>query len=472
MAYLPFDIPDVKRQLYLLIFNLNDSMNKSITVFLLLMATLFSCTDPTKLGADLLEEDQISTGFTDTLSLVTYTVEGDSVRTYNQIFSAQLNSYLFGDFTSPVFGRSVSTLFVQARMQRGASGFVLEPEFKDTDLLDSVVLVLPYDTAGYYGITNEVFGIDVLELSESMVDTKDYYSNQTFQTYPVPIGNKFFIPKKDSIEIITYTGTNPDTVKVPMQLRIPLNQMLGSAFIFRDTSSYKSDSLFLDFFKGIQLKPSSQNGGLISFNLKSNAAGIYVYYTRDGKGREYQFPFNALAARVANYVNDHSGTPVATFINNRQLGDSLLFVQGMKGLNTIVEIPNAASLKGLIVNKAELEVFVDGLGNNLDYPSLQYLSLLYPRSGDSLQVVSDIAYAGNRRFNIFGGVFEKGTMGRPGVYRMNISAHFQDIIDGVVSNKLYITAFPKPEDAAFVTLLGAKHPLYPIRLKVAFTNVQ
>jgi len=469
---LPFDVSDVKRQTYLLTFNLNDNMNKSITVFLLLMATLFSCTDPTKLGADLLEEDQISAGFTDTLSLITYTVEGDSVRTYTGTFASQLNTYLFGNFTSPVFGRSVSTLYVQARMPRGATGFVIEPQFKDTDLLDSIVLVLPYDTAGYYGLTNEVFSMEVLELSESMVDTADYYSDQTFQTLPVSIGSKFFIPKKDSVEIITYTGTNPDTVKVPMQLRIPLNQMWGSAFLFRDTATYKSDTAFLNFFKGIQLRPGSQNGGLISFNLKSSAGGIYIYYTRDGKGREYQLPFNALAARVANYVNDHSGTPVANFINNRQLGDSLVFVQGMRGLNTVIEIPNAESLKGLIVNKAELEVFVDGLGNNVNYPSLQYLSLLYPKSGNTFQVVSDITLASNRRFNVFGGVFEKGTLGRPDVYRMNISAHFQDVIDGLVSNKLYITAFPKPEDAAFVTLLGAKHPLYPIRLKVAFTNVQ
>lgn len=447
-------------------------MNKLITVFLLLMATLFSCTDPTKLGADLLEEDQISAGFTDTLSLVAYTVEGDSVRTYTELFSAQLNSYLFGDFTSPVFGRSASTLYVQARMPRSSSLSVIEPDFKDSDLLDSIVLVLPYDTAGYYGSTNEVFGMDVYELTESMVDTADYYSNQTFQTHPVSIGSKFFIPKKDSVEIVTYTGTTPDTVKVPMQLRIPLNQMWGSAFIFRDTATYKSDSAFLDFFKGIQLKPSSQNGGLISFNLKSASAGIYIYYTRDGKGKEYQLPFNALAARVANYVNDHSGTPVASFINSRPLGDSLVFVQGMKGLNTVIEIPNVEALKGLIVNKAELEVFVNGLGNNVTYPSLQYLSLLYPRSGDTLQVVSDIALVGTQRFNVFGGVFEKGTLGRPNVYRMNISAHFQDMIEGLVSNKLYITAFPKPEDAAFVTLYGPKHSLYPIRLKVAFTSVQ
>lgn len=446
-------------------------MNKSITV-LLLLATLFSCTDPTKLGSDLLEEDQISAGFTDTLSLISYTVEGDSVRTYTELFSAQLNTYLFGDFTSPVFGRSMSSLYVQARMPRSSSLSVIEPDFKDTDLLDSVVLVLPYDTAGYYGSTNEMFGIDVFELSESIKDTADYYSNQTFQSYAVPIGSKFFIPRKDSVEIIRYTGTNPDTLKVPMQLRIPLNQMWGSAFIFRDTATYKSDSAFLDFFKGLYLKPTTPNGGLISFNLKDAAAGVYIYYSRAGKAYEYQLPFNALAARIANYVNDHSGTPVANFISNRQLGDSLVFVQGMEGLNTVLEIPNVEALKGLIVNKAELEIFVDGLGNNVIYPSLKYLSLLYPTTGDALQVVSDISLASTRRFDIFGGVFEKGTVGRPNVYKMNISAHFQDMIDGIVSNKLYITAFPKPEDAAFVTLLGAKHPLYPIRLKVAFTNVQ
>ncbi len=448
-------------------------MNKLITGYLLLLAAvLFSCTDPTNLGADLLEEDQISAGFTDTLSLVSYTVEGDSVRTYTELFSGQLNTYLFGDFTSPVFGRSYSTLYVQARLPRASSLAVIPPLFKDSDLLDSIVLVLPYDTAGYYGKSNEVYGIDVLELTESMNDTADYYSNQTFQTSPVSIGSKFFIPSTDSIEIVKFTGTSPDTVKVPMQLRIPLNQMWGSAFLFRDTNTYKSDSAFLDFFKGINLKPSTQNGGLLSFDLKSSVGGIYIYYNRDGKEYEYQMPFNALAARVAHYENDHSGYPVASFINNRPLGDSLVFVQGMKGLNGVIEIPNIDALKGLIVNKAELEIYVDGLGNNTDYPSLEFLSLLYPRSGDTLQVVSDIALAGNRRFNVFGGVFEKGTVGRPGVYKMNISAHFQDMIDGLVSNKLIITAFPKPEEAAFVTLLGPKHPLYPMRLKVAFTNVQ
>jgi hypothetical protein len=186
-------------------------MNKSITVFLLLMATLFSCTDPTKLGADLLEEDQISAGFTDTLNLISYTVEGDSVRTYTELFSGQLNSYLFGDFTSPVFGRSVSTLYVQARLPRDASLGVIEPEFKDSDLLDSIVLVLPYDTIAYYGLTNEVFGIEVLELAESMVDTIDYYSNQTFQTLPVSIGSNFLFLKR------TAWKSSP----IPVRTRIP-----------------------------------------------------------------------------------------------------------------------------------------------------------------------------------------------------------------------------------------------------------
>lgn len=448
-------------------------MKKLIGGFLLLMlVTLFSCTDPTALGADLLEEDQIGTGFTDTLSLNSYTLEGDSVRTYTSAFSSQLNSYLFGEFTSPVFGRAKSSIYVQARMPRSGSLGVVEPGFAAGDVLDSIILVLPYDTSGFYGLTNELFGIDVFELSESIVDTSDYYSNKTFQTNAVPLGSKMFIPSRDSVEIVTFTSTTPDTVKVPMQLRIPLNQMLGNAFLLADASVYKSDSSFLQFFKGIHLKPSTQNSGLISFSMKSSRAGIYVYYTRAGKPQEYQLPFNELAARISSYENDYSGTVVQSFINDPQRGDSLLFVQGMSGANAVLEIPNVEALKGLIVNKAELEIFVDGLGNNLTYPSLQYLSLLYPTSSGALQVVKDITLAGTRRLSVFGGEFKKAEFGKPAYYKLNISAHFQDMIDGTVSNKLIITAFPKAEEAAFVTLMGARHPLYPIRLKVAYTNIQ
>ncbi len=446
-------------------------MRKTITGLLLLATVLFSCTDPTTLGADLLEEDQISTGFTDTLSLTSYTVKGDSVRTYHKDFDLQLNSYLFGDFNNTVFGRSTSSLYVQARMPRSSSLIVIEPGFQNTDLLDSVVLVLPYDTAAYYGSTNEVFGMEVFELTEPMRDTASYYSNKTFEVHPMSIGSAFFIPKKDSVEIINYNGSTADTVKVPMQLRVPLNQMWGSTFLFQDTATFKTDSAFLSVFKGIHLKPTTQNGGMISFNLKSSTAGIYVYYTRAGKHYQYQFPFNALAARMANYVNDHSGAVVQPYINEPLKGDTLVFVQGMEGLNTVIEIPHIDKLRGLIVNKAELEVFVDGQGNSTTYPPLQYLSLLYNKNG-ALQVVRDIEEAAARRFTVFDGVFRKGTGGRPDSYRMNISVHLQDMIDGVVPNKLYITAFPKPEEAAFVSLLGAKHQHYPIRLKVAFTNVQ
>ena len=67
--------------------------------------------------------------------------------------------------------------------------------------------------------------------------------------------------------------------------------------------------------------------------------------------------------RAANYSHDLTGTLIEPFIDNPDLGDSLLFLQGMEGLIAKLEIPHVEELSGVIVNKADVTISLANLDN-------------------------------------------------------------------------------------------------------------
>ena len=111
--------------------------------FLVGALLIHSCTDPTLIGSELLDEDRVNIDFTDTLSIKAKTVLADSVRTYSAITSDQLSVYLYGNMKDPVMGTARSDIYLQLR-----------PEFSKPDFttatIDSIILILPYDTSNVY----------------------------------------------------------------------------------------------------------------------------------------------------------------------------------------------------------------------------------------------------------------------------------------------------------------------------------
>ena len=167
---------------------MNPLNNRIAILFLVvLFIGIQSCNDPTSIGAELLEEDQANIGFTDTITLSATTIPSDTIRTYSP--SAQIRSYLFGNMTDPVFGTSKSELYLEARLS------FLQPDFFSIEV-DSIVLVLPYDTASFYGTWQEEFGLDVFELAEKMDRTADYNSDVSFifLNFSILLSNLFHVP--------------------------------------------------------------------------------------------------------------------------------------------------------------------------------------------------------------------------------------------------------------------------------------
>lgn len=444
----------------------------SLVFILAVIISIFSCSDPTLVGAGLLEDDRADVGFSDTLSITASSTANDSIRTYTQFTNRQSPDYLFGNLNDPAFGRSSANIYAQVYPENS------NPRFTDSTVVDSILLVLPYSIENFYAKTaGEEFGIEVLQLAELLDENEEYYSNREVAVEPVPIGSAQVTVSIDSLEFTDYEGTDTVTAKFP-HCRVPLDGSVASFLIGLDSTVYRTDSLFLDAFKGIQLRPTTENEGMLSFNFLSENAGIYLYYrdSLSGKPKRFLFDFDfEPTVRFVNFKHDYDGAPVAPFLEEPKLGDSLIFVQGMSGLEARLEIPSVAGLQGLVVNKAELEVYVAGVpGDDPAFEPVEQLILSAPNSDGELLVVEDIAIirAQNRNLaDLFGGTPEPGAGGGPTVYRMNITAHFQGIIDGNRENVLYISPLEKARTASRTVLYGPGHPQYGIKLKLAFTKL-
>lgn len=442
---------------------------KGLCGVVLLAVLLSACTDPTNIGSELLEEDQANVDFSDTLTIQAKTIRGDTVRTYSPIVSSQLENYLFGDMKDPVFGQVKSSIYVQPRPN------VLGLDFTAADEgIDSIVLVLPFeDTLTYYGQYDQQFEMDVFRVEEDISRDEEYFSDVEFATNPTAIGNKSFSPNPDSLEIIDYATGSADTVQVRAHLRIRLDDNLKDVLLSSDTTIYLSDSAFVNQFKGIYLSPSVQTDGIISFDLFSLLGGIYVYYKEDGEPAQAQYGFKTSSVRAVNFEHDYTGTMIESFIDQPEKGDSLAFLQGLEGLNVELDFPYVEDLKGIIVNKAELIIPINDLDEDNPDQYFPVQQILASRRNDEgeLVILKDISLAGGDVTAIFGGVVVEGENGAPDFYRLNISAHFQDMVDGVEDTKIVLTSFPKPTRAYRAILNGVNHPTDPIQLKLAFTKL-
>lgn len=440
--------------------------------FLVFAALLINaCTDPTEIGADLLDEDQVDVKFTDTLSIKAKTQRSDSVRTYSPFSSSQLDSYLFGDLKDPVFGNASANIYMQLRLEFANVDFT-------NSVLDSMVLFLSYDTNGVYGDIAGTFGMDVLQVTEEMPRLDEHYSNTTFSTESIPLTSHDFVPKLDSIEFIDYTGDGPDTVRFP-HLRVPIAEtpVLREVFFNQDTSYYENDTTFFanSGFHGLNLKPNKETAGLLSFALKRGGSGIYVYYTKDDTLKsQFRFELNDLSTRTVNYNHDYSGSIVESFLENPDLTDTLVFAQSMGGLEVDIEIPNITDLAGIIVNKAELELSVANLEEDpIDiYKPVEQLLVSKRNSDGGLSIIQDILLVnGDNLSGIFGGNLVAGDNGKPDTYTMNISSHIQDMIDGIEPNTLVVTPLGTSQRGNRVVFFGPSHPTNRITLKIAYTKL-
>ncbi|MEO1259104.1 MAG: DUF4270 family protein [Bacteroidota bacterium] len=424
-----------------------------------------ACNDPTVIGSELLAGDQLDIDFTDTLTIRAYNVAEDSIRTFNPQ-SLSVNSQIFplGVYEDPIFGTTGSEVYIQP-----TQNFSL-PSFNEPNAeLDSVIMVLPYDARSSYGFLEEEFTFEVYQLKDPF-PTDTLYSNMDYEVDRL-IGTYAYLPMvNDSVEIFS-PRLDADIV-LPPQIRIPLNI---NNF---DKDLFAIDSLGVDEFeeliKGICFRPTSVNKGMPSFNFRSGITGITVYYHEDTNFFEYLFPIFPDNVVTAKYTHDYSTSAIdieGQYIGeNAPTTDSLLFVQGMSGINFVIEVPYSENLSDKILNKAEIIFPIQELPEDdpLTYLPVDQIIVSEILDDGNLDLIDDVKFTinlGDEFSELFGGDQEADN-----TYRVNVTTHLQDMSRGLVTEQMMVTLFLKSGQASRGIFRGPGHSVDPAKLRLTFTN--
>jgi hypothetical protein len=455
-------------------------------IFITIILFTLGCSKSTEVGLDLFDEDQVGVLLIDTLKINATTVRQDSVPSPD--YTNLLRPYPSGNFNDPIFGRTEAGFYMQMVPATSFDGRKLIGA-----TIDSVVLSLKYDTLSFGDITSSR-AVAVYRMTEELLK-QTYFSNKTFATESNQLtfdGNaKVFIPRiknkaSDSVQILSYLS---DTAKLKLapHLRIRLTNDLGKE-ILADTTALKKADDFKKVLKGLYIKPTSEDKGLIAFLLNkadnfstsfNTQTNLNIYF-RDNTGKKNIF---VLYADVTNAVKSvkfvaQPSTILSQAINNPAIGDSILYIQGMNGPDIKVTLPHVKTLAGqnLIVNKGELEMFIKPTPDAYITPPQLIIRKTNIGAFSKDDAIADVVLAGNvsATYRAFGGKPEKVTINGETLlkYTFNVSAHLQQMIDNAsMSDSFYISFDAKSSTISRAVFYGAKHQKYPMKLKLYCTKL-
>ncbi len=438
-----------------------------------------SCNDPSVLGADLFEGDKLNLQFTDTLTINAVSETPDPLIMYSES-TFPLDNLLVGKVKDRVFGLSESRIYSQFRAN------TTTPDFSTADSF-AVYLELPYNVTGVYGDTTAEQKLSVYRLSEEIPDAT-IYSDKRLNAEATSIGSLTFLPKPNTRELVitetkddTGKVTKTDTTYLASRIRIKLDNTFAKKLVSLDSSNLTNFSKWL---KGLEIRAEKETGCMLSFDL-SNATGktsaIVVYYRKTSATTEsvYSFPSSGII-KYANFKHDYTSATIKPYINNQAKSDSLLFLQGMAGVNVKFELPYLQSLGKIVINKAELELTAVNDNTKMDaFPAIEQLLLRTARFSSIRDLSLDGAYiTGNntrpldklttsggfvRTETIDGSTFKK--------YHLNLTSHLQLIAQGKEGTVLYLMPHFKEERASRVVLYGLKTPKYRAKLNLTYTKL-
>ncbi len=435
-----------------------------------LISLLFAsaCSRPTLVGGDLLDGDIVQLEFTDTLPLIVKSVKEDSILTFEENFGLFITNFLLGNVDDPVFGHYDASIYSQLR-----PNFV-NKRFGD-GLLDSVVLQLAYDTSALYGYyRTDQMDLQVFRVIEEMPFTEDLYSNDSFEIEMTPLGELLdFRPAPfDSVSITI--DTNEFDLKP--HIRIKLDKFFGDELINLDTSLYSTFDTFVDYFKGMHIRASSDDNSMLGINMNDPNTKLVLYYKDQDIQRTFDYFFDQGAVKFSRMNHDYTGSPVESFIDDAILGDSLIFMQGMSGLNIEVDFGDLSFLENRIINHAELDIYhVTEFPDDepFIFPATQGLLAKKVNADTSeLEDISDVITALQLgTLGLFGGDQMDVTVDNVELfkYTINITNHFQAMVEGDETSKIYLQTIAKPRNPYRGIFYGPQNSEFPMKLRLTYT---
>ena len=455
------------------------------------------CSDPTLVGSDLLDDLKANVDVVDTISIVSSTTIGDSVVTFRPYvpftanpYSGQLQRFLLGNFEDPIYGKSSTSIYIQPRIGVYTNeNENFDPPNFENDIIDSIILVLPYDSAGLYGDLDQDFTVEVFKVNEKLPQ-EVLFSNRLFNV-GTSVGANTFRPDTTFREFQIHESDDTlirNVLTLPY-LSIKLNNDFGEEIMGLGEAAYDSENAFVEAFNGLHIRSTLPNNAALSFDLSTgifayqdstdtgSIGGLYLYYHRAGEeGQTRQFYYNFWQSTVRTVLSeiDPMGGQLETLVKGNDQ-DTISLVRGIGNVQTVVEFPYLSKLKNVLLNKAELEFFVGRVQDDpyAEFRPLNQLVVFQRNTLGELALLQDIQILGQTTRDIgenVGGILIEGENGAPDRYVINITAAMQNMIDGTLENKIFLAAFSSVQFANHTVLYGANHPTYAMNLRVTFVE--
>lgn len=306
-------------------------MKNYIALLCLGLTFLISCSDDATvytIGDDFLNNDTNAI-ITDTISIVTSTIQLDSIATTNstRLLIGMLQDAEFGDLESqPFFNLLPNSYYIS-----------------NSATFDSIGVILYYDRY-YYGDTTKVQNYKVHQIIENFDSHNDddgnFYNTSSLKYDSTVLGELSFTPyphKKDSIYI-------------------PINKTFGSDLFDKlQNNTYNNDDDLYQAFKGLTITSSNNSNAVIGFSTATMV--MRMYYTiksENAEDNDYQYDFNILAydRNFNRITSDKSSTLLKTITSsttnlNTTSTNNLAYIQSGTSLNMRVEFPSLKNLNSL-----------------------------------------------------------------------------------------------------------------------------
>ena len=156
---------------------------------------------------------------------------------------------------------------------------------------------------------------------------------------------------------------------------------------------------------------------------------LIIYYTEAGSPKQVSFPIGSNQARFSHFTHDYTGTPVASALATKSLGQKFFYAQTMSGLKGVMKIKGIDGLKNLgniIINKAELYLPIQYYTTD-PYTVTSNTFIFYSTDTvGSLSVMLDQIVS----FATYGGSYSNAKK----AYIFNFGRHLQQVVKGDLDN--------------------------------------
>lgn len=439
---------------------------RQVSLLVLLITFFASCTkELTPIGLNLLSnEDMLQMGYTDTASIVAYSVMEDSV--YTQELSVNYVGLAYiGSMYDPIFGKTNAALYTQIRTTTSRVRFGTNPVF------DSAYLMLPMQGRSF-GDTLTNMTYKVYELSESIIDSVHAYSNSKV-TY-----NQSDLLGQITIQPRPHDSTYYNGKKRAPMLRIPIGVKFGNKILsISDTNTLNTATDFVKYFKGICIVAESQtspgSGSIITTKVAVEESRLLMYYHNTADTLTYSFAINSDCSRFNSYTHDNYDGSIPQLkqqlAGDTLLGKEFLFLQGMGGVKVKIKFPYLKDWFNndkVVINDAQL-VLTNASTSDV-FLNPQSLTLRAVGETGSTSPFSIIDESDPQGY--FDGVYNPSTR----TYRFNLKRYVQQVMTGAIDNRngLYLVIPSASYTGARLVLHGTDSPESDIKLYLRFTKLK